>query len=149
MPITHLILVFMVSSIWLCDVWNHKNQISIMIHWKILAIYMWDTKSCVTPFRRKFTTYNTIWTVDLAPAQCNIIRMVTFGGGNITECSYRGVWNDIEGRLSVPRRSRGTYILPEILFQTPRYWEHSVMFPTTKSPSVILYGYPLPCSASA
>ena len=31
---------------------------------------------------------------------CNhIIRMVTFGGGNITECSYRGVWNDIEGRL--------------------------------------------------
>ena len=29
----------------------------------------------------------------------NIIRMVTFGGGNITECSYRGVWNDIEGRL--------------------------------------------------
>ena len=37
-----------------------------------------------------------------------------------------------------------TYILPEISFQTPRYWEHSVMFPTTKSPSVILYGYPLP-----
>ena len=28
-----------------------------------------------------------------------IIRMVTFGGGNITECSYRGVSNDIEGRL--------------------------------------------------
>ena len=29
----------------------------------------------------------------------DIIRMVTFGGGNITECSYRGVWNYIEGRL--------------------------------------------------
>ena len=46
----------------------------------------------------------------------------------------------------------GLYILPEISFQTPRYWEHSVMFPTTKSPSVILYGYPLPplpCPASA
>ena len=28
-----------------------------------------------------------------------IIQMVTFEGGNITECSYRGVWNDIEGRL--------------------------------------------------
>ena len=26
-----------------------------------------------------------------------IIRMVTFEGGNITECSYRGVWNDSEG----------------------------------------------------
>ena len=35
----------------------------------------------------------------------------------------------------------GTYILPEISFQTPRYWEHSEMFPTTKSPSDILYGY--------
>ena len=28
----------------------------------------------------------------------NIIRTVTFGGGNITECSYRGVWNDNSGR---------------------------------------------------
>ena len=63
-----------------------------------------------------------------------IIRMVTFGGGNITECSSHRVWNDIDGR-----RSRGTYNLPEISFQTPRY-EHSVMFPTTKSPSVMLYG---------
>ena len=80
----------------------------------------------------------------------NIIRMVTFGGGNITRMFLsRGVWNDIEGRLSVPRRSRGTYNLPEISFQTPRYLEHSVKFPTTKSPSVILYGSPLPCPASA
>ena len=30
----------------------------------------------------------------------SIIRMVTFGGGNITECSqYLGVWNYISGRL--------------------------------------------------
>ena len=31
--------------------------------------------------------------------QGNIIWIVTFEGGNITECSYCGVWNDIEGRL--------------------------------------------------
>ena len=30
-----------------------------MIHWKILAIYMGH--DCVTPFRRKFTTYNTVY----------------------------------------------------------------------------------------
>ena len=30
---------------------------------------------------------------------CNIMRMVTFEGANIMECSYRGVWNHIEGRL--------------------------------------------------
>ena len=47
----------------------------------------------------------------------DIIRMVTFGGGNITECSYRGVWNDIEGRLYVPRRSRGLIFFPKYHFK--------------------------------
>ena len=42
------------------------------------------------------------------------------------------------------------YNLPKILsFQTPRYYEHFVMFLTTKSPSVILLWHPLPCRASA
>ena len=71
----------------------------------------------------------------------HIIRMVTFGGGEhhgmFLSRGLKWYWGKII------RQSRGTYILPEISFQTPRYWEHSVMFPTTKSPSVILYGYPL------
>ena len=40
----------------------------------------------------------------------DIIRMVTFGGGNITECSYRGVWNDNEGKIISPEtKSRDLY----------------------------------------
>ena len=54
--------------------------------------------------------------------------MVTFEGGNITECSYRGVWNN----------------LPKYHFKPQDTKELSVMFPTTKSPSVILNGFPLP-----
>ena len=40
-----------------------------------------------------------LWALHSQCACMHIIRMVTFGGGNITECSYRWVWNDIEGRL--------------------------------------------------
>ena len=35
------------------------------------------------------------------------------------------------------------------MISNPKILERSVMFPTTKSPSVILYGSPLPCPASA
>ena len=40
-----------------------------MIHWKILAIYMWDTTVSHLLGESLYTTYNTVCTVDLAPAQ--------------------------------------------------------------------------------
>ena len=79
----------------------------------------------------------------IVPLLQNVIRMVTFEGGNITECSYRGFWNDIEGRLSRDlSSSRNIISNPKILGTFRDVSDNKVAI-------CYIICSPLPCPASA